>query len=931
MKAHLQLLILLILSGLAAFGSPGMLAQDSSEPSNAQLASVTHHPVVPAFERFREVQTIDDVERGRLLINELNCAACHQAESQVWSVEAKQAPILSELGSRVRPEYLIRYLADPHGVKPGTTMPDLLASRSAAEKQQIAEALAHFLATTGKTSDTPPMPGPISSGEKLFHSIGCVACHDPQNEATRLATSVPLGDLAAKYTIPGLTQFLRNPLSIRPSGRMPHLGLSDNEARDIAHYLLKDIDVQANIRVAVYHGSWDNLPDFDQLEPVSTGTVPVISPAVAERKDDFGLVFTGYWEVNRAGKYNFKISSDDGSRLLINGDVVIDNDGVHANQTKAGSRELKPGIHEVRIEYFEKGGEEVLNCEVNGPELPNQAFNGLLRATREPPADRKQFVLEPAKAEQGSQYFVSVGCANCHPLKTEDTTYAAVELSKTAMSQLTGEGCITGAGTVPIFGFDTTQQAALVAALKAEAEPEFDAAARIHHRFATLNCYACHERNALGGVVDLRGDSDEVYGREKWFTSDQPEMGDEGRLPPWLTGVGAKLNPTWLAAVLDNNAKERPYMATRMPRFGTANLGTLVDDLIKEDQLSDPVKVEFDQSPRKIKSIGRAFAGTNEKENGLSCIKCHTFGDYQATGIQAISLTSMSKRLNRDWFLKYMLKPSRFRPGTRMPESWPGGKSFFPDVLDGDPHKQIAAIWEYLSDGEKADKPKGLIQARMQIVATDTPRIYRNFIEGAGPRAIGVGYPSELNLAFDANNSRLAMIWTGAFIDAARHWTGRGQGFQPPLGDNVLKFAPEVAFATPEAAATSWPKQSGKELGLRFKGYRFDAARRPIFMYQLNDVQISDAIQPRPTPERYVFERTLQLESTETPTIWYRAAVGSTIEKVDDTTFAIANDYRIRLSENVETEIRSVGNQQELIVKIKLRDGRAELTQQYIW
>ena len=34
--------------------------------------------------------------------------------------------------------------------------------------------------------------------------------------------------------------------------------------------------------------------------------------------------------------------------------------------------------------------------------------------------------------------------------------------------------------------------------------------------------------------------------------------------------------------------------------------------------------------------------------------------------------------------------------------------------------------------------------------------IYRNFIEGAGTRAIGVGYPEKLNLAFDANEMRLA-------------------------------------------------------------------------------------------------------------------------------------------------------------------------------
>lgn len=919
MKSQIPMVWLLLLFSL--FLNPRLVP--------AQVNS--HYPVVPAFERFIHVEKVSDVERGSLLINELNCASCHRTDSSNWSVSAKQAPLLSEVGNRVRPEYLIQFLTNPHNVKPGTSMPDVLASKSADEKRKIADALAHFLATTGKTSDTPPMPGPAANGNKLFHSIGCVACHDPQNTDDKITTSVPLGKLADKYTIPGLTRFLQNPLTIRPSGRMPHLGLSGKEAQEIATYLLRDIKVQANINVAVYHGSWDNLPDFKSLKPASTGTVPSISANVAGRNENFGLVFTGYWDVAEGGKFNFKISSDDGSRLLIDGERILDNDGIHPNKAVSGSKELKPGIHEVRIEYFEKGGEEVLSAEVNGPGVPNQSFSGLLRATKEPPMDDKRFVLDPAKAKLGAEYFVSVGCANCHELKSGNQALASTLTVDKPLVTLAQGGCIDGKGATPKFGFNKLQQASLVAALKEKSQPR-TTSSKIHQTMVTMNCYACHERNFVGGVIDRRGESDEVYGREKWFTSNQPEMGDEGRLPPFLNGIGAKLNPEWLKQVLNNNAKERPYMATRMPKFGESNLGSLVSDLIEEDKLTDIVKVEFDESIRKVKNVGKAFAGTSEKENGLSCVKCHTFGTYKATGIQAISLTSMHKRLNKDWFVNYMLKPSRYRPGTRMPESWPGGKSFFPDVLGGDTNKQITAIWEYLSDGEKASKPKGLVQAKMQLVATDSPKVYRNFIDGAGSRAIGVGYPAELNLAFDANNNRLAMIWTGAFIDASRHWTGRGQGYQPPLGDNVLKFSPEVSFAKPDVAEKSWPTQSAKELGLRFKGYRFDKSRQPVFQYQLGDLKISDLPAPMiHSDESPTFIRKFKLEATTTKSVWYRAAVASKITKTENGTFKIGDDYEIKLSPDSETVIRTAGNNQELIVKINLDSGSAEFSQEYIW
>ena len=71
----------------------------------------------------------------------------------------------------------------------------------------------------------------------------------------------------------------------------------------------------------------------------------------------------------------------------------------------------------------------------------------------------------------------------------------------------------------------------------------------------TLNCYACHERSFVGGVVDRRGESQEVHGHEKWFVRISQENGDEGRLPPALTGVGAKLNPAWLAEAMESGAK----------------------------------------------------------------------------------------------------------------------------------------------------------------------------------------------------------------------------------------------------------------------------------------------------------------------------------------------------------------------------------------
>ena len=103
------------------------------------VPAASAHPVVAGFERFFTGEKADLARGGRLLVGELGCTKCHAAE--VVS-SAKQAPILTEVGGRVRGAYLQRFLADPQAAKPGTTMPNLLAGDP--DRARKAEALAHL-------------------------------------------------------------------------------------------------------------------------------------------------------------------------------------------------------------------------------------------------------------------------------------------------------------------------------------------------------------------------------------------------------------------------------------------------------------------------------------------------------------------------------------------------------------------------------------------------------------------------------------------------------------------------------------------------------------------------------------------------------------------------------------------------------------------
>jgi hypothetical protein len=187
-----------------------------------------------------------------------------------------------------------------------------------------------------------------------------------------------------------------------------------------------------------------------------------------------------------------------------------------------------------------------------------------------------------------------------------------------------------------------------------------------------------------------------------------------------------------------------------------------------------------------------------------------------------------------------------------MPAAWPEGKAFFPQLVDGTAAGQIEALWRYLA-AEKPLPPLGAGANPIELVPSGRPIIYRNFIEGAGPRAIAVGYPEKVSVAFDADGLRLALAWRGAFLDAGRHWTGRGQGFQPPLGDRA--FAPDAAtpLARFDSAATlaadPWPAGSTRLAGgpaplHRFTGYRLDADGRPTFAWRFGECTVEDRVVP---------------------------------------------------------------------------------------
>ncbi len=206
------------------------------------------YPLVVGFERFYSADDDETylVEGGMLLLNELNCVRCHKPPEKLKTrLQGRQGTNLEGVGSRMDALDIELMIRNPRFVKRGTIMPSLFAG--ADRNLEDIKALKHYLASQKKKVKVMPK-GDEEEGRVLYHETGCVACHAPETgyrpkglpEGVKLELlglpSVPLS-MVDRYSRDALGRFLLSPQHLRPSGRMPGMKLSEQEAANLATYL----------------------------------------------------------------------------------------------------------------------------------------------------------------------------------------------------------------------------------------------------------------------------------------------------------------------------------------------------------------------------------------------------------------------------------------------------------------------------------------------------------------------------------------------------------------------------------------------------------------------------------------------------------------------------------------------------------------------
>lgn len=123
-----------------------------------------------------------------------------------------------------------------------------------------------------------------------------------------------------------------------------------------------------------YEGKFKSTADVLKAQPVKEGTFRNFTIQEAAADDHFGYQFRSLINIPEKGVYKFHIYSDDGARLFIDDQEVIDNDGSHSAGEVTGKVALEKGFHEIRVIYFEDYMGQALEVGITGKNLPKQVI-----------------------------------------------------------------------------------------------------------------------------------------------------------------------------------------------------------------------------------------------------------------------------------------------------------------------------------------------------------------------------------------------------------------------------------------------------------------------------------------------------------------------------------------------------------------------------
>ena len=186
----------------------------------------------------------------------------------------------------------------------------------------------------------------------------------------------------------------------------------------------------------------------------------------------------------------------------------------------------------------------------------------------------------------------------------------------------------------------------------------------------------------------------------------------------------------------------------------------------------------------------------------------------------------------------------------------------------------------------------GIVTPDPILLNAANPEVFRSFMDITPPRgakkrvvhAVQVGDPANLHYTYDLDNGAVAQIWKGDFLDVSPMWDDRGDGSSRPRGA-VLVLDDVPVLVEKSELFNLEPSEFEPVAHFRPLGYDLDQDSRPIFRYKMAEMEVEDQLK---VMDHKYFNRTLVIQNLPANTPYVcRLAIGSSIEKLDNQTYAI--------------------------------------------
>jgi len=136
-----------------------------------------------------------------------------------------------------------------------------------------------------------------------------------------------------------------------------------------------------------------HLPDFSQLgEPDEVGVISnfALDEIPRSNENHYAILFTAPLDVAKTEPYTFLLTTDDGSRLYVDDSLIIEDDGARGSRLTTGEIELKKGVHQLKLEYFDFDKGELVMLMYSTPTIE-------LRNYADPLPDHPEFARKQAQ------------------------------------------------------------------------------------------------------------------------------------------------------------------------------------------------------------------------------------------------------------------------------------------------------------------------------------------------------------------------------------------------------------------------------------------------------------------------------------------------------------------------------------------------------